>query len=891
MLAAGIFLCGIHAANAQSFAHPGMLANDEDFARIRAKISANQEPWTGAWNNLYNSWHSSPTYNIRGPADTIYRGSDGTHAENYQIMYEDAASAYANALRWKISGEEGCAKKAVDILNRYANGLKCIGGSTDALLLTGLQGYQFANAAEIMRTYPGWSAGELKTFQDFMINVFYGLPSNPNYNGLRRFLVAHNGTQDRYYWANWDICAMTAMLSIGILCDNRDIYNEAANYFKAGRGNGNIANLVNFVYDGGLGQWQESGRDQGHTSMGPVLMAIFCEMAWKQGDDLYGFDDNRLLKGAEYVAKFNSGNMVPYTAYDHPKNFSGIETQWGISWDSRGTIRTGWDLLYNHYVVQKGLSAPFTQISALSLRPDGGPNDGNSGEFDLIGYSTLTSYLDPGLKKKNQVINWKDTTMTLGGPDLDLGVKGSSGLPCYYTLSDFSMGEIINNKVHATKAGTLTVTAWQTGDEEYNEAAPVSKWVIIKDSSIAIAPISDGLTIQLQVKSTAMCVDVMNADMRPGTKIDQWACGTGDNQKWTLGLIAPDEYKLVSVHGGLVLDVTNKGNTAGSLVEQDTFANEDHQIWKLLKNADGTIRLINKGNNLALGVLNSDTAQLANFAMAPYTGAASQNFNYIDVSNSIIQYQTISFAPLPKTFPGDTDIKLSATSTSGLPVSFSSTNPSVASVTNGVVHVLKGGTAAIVASQAGTPIFHPALDVAQPLIAKKIQTLDVKSLENLSIGARGILLGAKASSGLAVDVVIFDTSIVKYYPLTDSMIFGKIGTSVITIVQQGNDEYLPVFMEKVLTVNAGSVTIKDKVLAHEGVKVAELDGALFVSNGGDNQAIQDVRIVDMLGKNQDSEKSWNGAGVLVNIRSLSTGVYMLEIKEPKRTSVFRIVRK
>lgn len=70
-----------------------------------------------------------------------------------------------------------------------------------------------------------------------------------------------------------------------------------------------------FLHPGGLGQWEESGRDQGHTIMGIGLMSAFCETAWSQGVDLYGYDDNRVLKGAEYVAKYNLGCDVPFTEY------------------------------------------------------------------------------------------------------------------------------------------------------------------------------------------------------------------------------------------------------------------------------------------------------------------------------------------------------------------------------------------------------------------------------------------------------------------------------------------------------------------------------------------------------------------------------------------------
>ena len=41
-------------------------------------------------------------------------------------------------------------------------------------------------------------------------------------------------------------------------------------------------------------------------------MCEICEMAWGQGDDLYGAQDNRLMKGLEYTARYNLGYDVPF---------------------------------------------------------------------------------------------------------------------------------------------------------------------------------------------------------------------------------------------------------------------------------------------------------------------------------------------------------------------------------------------------------------------------------------------------------------------------------------------------------------------------------------------------------------------------------------------------
>src|ERR1051325_1066231 len=111
-------------------------------------------------------------------------------------------------------------------------------------------------------------------------------------------------------------------------------------------------------------------------------------MAWNQGDDLYGYDNNRLLKGFEYIAKYNLGYEVPFTTY---RNCIGI-VQTKISEDQRGNVRPVWEMVYNHYVNRKGLAAPYTSLFAQRVRPEGGGGNygPNSGGYDQLGYGTLT---------------------------------------------------------------------------------------------------------------------------------------------------------------------------------------------------------------------------------------------------------------------------------------------------------------------------------------------------------------------------------------------------------------------------------------------------------------------------------------------------------------------
>ena len=366
------------ATGALPFTHPALLHSERDFERMRQNVTQGREPWTQGWQRLIANRHASLNWMPR-PQATIYRGNDRVHAENYAVLFNDAAAAYALALRWKISGDDAYADKAIAILNAWANTLTLIGGSSDRFLASGIYGYELANAAEILRTSPHWRPADFHRFQAMMVNVFYTMNHD--------FLTRHNGAKIDHYWANWDLANMASMLAIGVLADRRDIYAEAIDYFKHGQGNGAIEHVVWKLYPNGLGQVQESGRDQGHTMLDIALLGAICQMAWNAGDDLFGYDHNRVLRGAEYAAQYNLGEDVPYTPYANSD-----VTQPDISSAARGDTRPIWTLLYSHYVVLKGLQAPHVEAFAQKVSPEGGGGDygPNSGGFDQLGYGTLT---------------------------------------------------------------------------------------------------------------------------------------------------------------------------------------------------------------------------------------------------------------------------------------------------------------------------------------------------------------------------------------------------------------------------------------------------------------------------------------------------------------------
>jgi hypothetical protein len=390
-LLASLILCALSSPleAAQSFVHPGGLHTREDLLRMRTKVAAGEHPWIDGWNAL-----------IRDPkAQDDYKPAPQRHMISRQRAQNDATAAYLNALRWCVSGEKSNAECAVRILNAWSETVNEVPRGPDQPGLGGIPIGSFALAAEVLRTYPGWSAADQKRFKRMLTKYFYPV--------CHDFLTRHNGASDTNYWANWDTCNMLAILAIGVYCDDRAKYDEAVEYFKNGRGTGAIRNAVPFIHPGGLGQWQESGRDQAHVMGGMGLMMEMCQVAWNQGLDLFGYDNNRLLAGAEYTAQYTLWKGVPYTFYTNSNNAN----QYYVSPNYHGRLLAShFELVYNHYAVRKGLKAPHVKLFAELRRPE-------PGEADIFGYGTLTFTLDS-----------KASPMPAGPPPVPREVLATAGL-------------------------------------------------------------------------------------------------------------------------------------------------------------------------------------------------------------------------------------------------------------------------------------------------------------------------------------------------------------------------------------------------------------------------------------------------------------------------------
>lgn len=345
-------------ARGQSFVHPGILHSREDLERMKKAVADKEEPVYAGYQLFLQNPASQYDYKMQGPLAMVGRNptvGQGTYDS-------DANAAHQNAVLWAITGDKRHADKAIEIINAWSRTLQSITGR-DAVLMAGLGPFKMVNAAEIVRyTNAGWPEAAIQQTEKHFKEVIYPV--------LKDFAPFANG--------NWDAAAIKTVMAIAVFCNDRSLFESALRYYVHGHGNGRLTNYV--INE--EGQIQESGRDQGHTQLGIGMLAESCAIAWNQGLDLYGYADNRLLKGFEYVAKFNLGNEVPFTEW---LDRTGKYHHKAIARQDRGPLRAVYEQVYNHYVNRMGLSAPFTQQAAEKLRPEGPGKPG----ADHPGYGTL----------------------------------------------------------------------------------------------------------------------------------------------------------------------------------------------------------------------------------------------------------------------------------------------------------------------------------------------------------------------------------------------------------------------------------------------------------------------------------------------------------------------
>ena len=223
------------------------------------------------------------------------------------------------------------------------------------------------------------------------------------------------------------------------------------------------------------------------------------------------------------------------------------------------------------------------------------------------------------------------------------------------------------------------------------------------------------------------------------------------------------------------------------------------------------------GSNVAT-VTSSGTVDVLGTGVATIRASQDGNASF-NPAPTVEQTLTVSKAAQTLTFGSLTNqnlsagtYTLSATASSGLGVSFASSDASVASITGNVATLVAGGTVQITASQGGNSIYDAATPVTQNLtiIDDTLQTQTItwsQNLSSLSFGAADTNMTATASSNLPVTYTVTSGNSVVEVNGTMLKVLGS-GSATITASQSGDGQFAAApTVDKNVTVTKANQTI------------------------------------------------------------------------------------
>jgi len=217
---------------------------------------------------------------------------------------------------------------------------------------------------------------------------------------------------------------------------------------------------------------------------------------------------------------------------------------------------------------------------------------------------------------------------------------------------------------------------------------------------------------------------------------------------------------------------------------------------------DKQINIMIKGTNWKISQPNS-RAVITGTA----NGETTIQFTVVDglpveiVLSRVLTSQVITFDTIPAKIATDAAFDLTARASSNLPVTYSSSNIEVATITGSTVTIIAKGTSIITAKQEGDDIYGAATALEQTLTVNPApQSITFDAIPIKAIGDPVFDLTATASSNLPVTYTSSNSKVATISGSTVNIV-GK-GNTTITASQQGNNIFdLAPTVEQILRVN------------------------------------------------------------------------------------------
>jgi uncharacterized repeat protein (TIGR03803 family) len=468
------------------------------------------------------------------------------------------------------------------------------------------------------------------------------------------------------------------------------------------------------------------------------------------------------LSISESLATIEGLGPVQITAYnDGSRNYNPselsriINLQKGIQFISffvpNDTYRFGQSDLYLNTSSTSGLPVTYTSnppgiavVAGSLLRFIGvgtttitATQDGNNLMGAAFPISQTVTVAPPLTAGPGNTITFEDLSyLEVNTAPFNLIAKATSGLPVSFQSSNTTVAEIAGNLIIIKGAGSTTITASQTGNATVPAAAPVQRSLQVMKRYQNIS-LEYSLTMTFGISPIPM--PTRSSGNLPLSYSTSDASIAYVDEDYFLHVVSSGNVTITASQPGNV--VYNASDPASSqikitpLQQQITFSGLPMKAFgdspfALSAIASSGLPVEFISSNTEIATIDGSTIHIVGAGKTTIT--AKQNgypgYNAAVVSRELIVNkgtQVVTLLPLPeKNFTDDT-FSISATSSVGMPVTFSSSNPTVASVEIDKITILGPGTIEIIATQAGNENYHPAEVRQQLKITDARKTFDL----------------------------------------------------------------------------------------------------------------------------------------------------------------------
>jgi uncharacterized repeat protein (TIGR03803 family) len=444
-------------------------------------------------------------------------------------------------------------------------------------------------------------------------------------------------------------------------------------------------------------------------------------------------------------------------------------------------------------------------------------NDGNRNYLPAERSNTIT--IIKGIQSISTSLPFT-VTYRFGQSDIYVGASSTSGLPVTFISNPPGIAVMEGSFLRLIGVGTTTITATQNGNDLINAAFPLTHTVTVEPP---VTP-GTGNVISFSALSTRAVSDApfnLTAKSTSGLPVS-YSSSNPAIAEITGNLVTIKSQGFTTITATQAGDATTPAAspvqqtlTVEKLFQNISLNSSDYFSFgvspiQLPSRSTANLLLTYQTNNASIAYVDANyLMHIVSSGNVRITASQAGNsaFNSASANYNITIYplnQTVTFAPLSaKTF-GDEPFSLFATSSSGLPIEYTSSNPQVATVNGSTVTIVGAGTTTIKAKQNGYPGYSNSEVDRVLTVNKASQAVTFAPLPEKKFSDNAFTLSANSSVNLPIT---FSSSNPAIASITGSTVtIHGAGTVTIVALQAGNENYLPVDFSQPLNITDGGKT-------------------------------------------------------------------------------------